>query len=83
MNLVIEAEALKALLKIPKAEAQALREKMKLFAADPLAHHGWVKSFGKGVGRIRHGDWRAVYQIEDQSVTVLIVKIGNRKEIYR
>lgn len=83
MNLVIEAEALKALLRIPKKDAQALREKLKVFAADPLARHGWAKGFGNGTGRIRHGDWRAVYQIDDGSVTVLIIKIGNRKEIYR
>ena len=83
MKLTIEAEALKALLRMPKSDAQALREKLKLFAADPLARHSWAKGFGQGVGRIRQGDWRAVNQIDDEAVTVLIVKIGNRKEIYR
>jgi mRNA interferase RelE/StbE len=83
MNLVIEEAALKQLLRMPKNDAAGLREKMKLFAADPFARHGWAKNFGGGVGRIRHGDWRAVYVINEAVVTVLIVKIGNRKEIYR
>ena len=83
MKLEIEADALKALLKMPKTEANALREKLKTFAADPLTQHSWAKGFGKGVGRIRHGDWRAIYQINDASVTVLVVKIGNRKEVYK
>jgi mRNA interferase RelE/StbE len=83
MILLIEANALKALLRMPKADAVGLREKLKLFAADPYSRHPWAKSFGSGMGRIRHGDWRALYEINAEAVTVLIVKIGNRKEVYR
>jgi len=83
MDLVIEAAALKALLRMPKADAAELRHKLKSFAADPYAAHPWAKAFGGGRGRIRHGDWRALYEIDGLTVTVFIVKIGNRREIYR
>lgn len=33
--------------------------------------------------RIRVGDYRVVYEIEDQTKTVLVLAIGHRKEIYR
>jgi mRNA interferase RelE/StbE len=83
MRLVIEAAALKALLRIPKSDAQALREKLKTFAADPNATHSWAKAFGGGRGRIRHGDWRALYKIDGAAMIVTVVKVGNRKEVYR
>ena len=33
--------------------------------------------------RIRIGDYRVVYQIHDQVLLVLIIRIGNRREVYR
>jgi mRNA interferase RelE/StbE len=33
--------------------------------------------------RIRVGDYRIIYQIQDNKLIVLVVKIGDRKEIYK
>jgi len=33
--------------------------------------------------RVRVGDFRIVYQVEDDRLLVLIVRVGNRREIYR
>ena len=33
--------------------------------------------------RIRQGDYRIVYEIDDEQRLIYIVKIGNRKEVYR
>lgn len=33
--------------------------------------------------RIREGDYRIIYVIRDKELIVLVVKIGNRKEVYR
>ncbi|HOC57210.1 MAG TPA: type II toxin-antitoxin system RelE/ParE family toxin [Verrucomicrobiota bacterium] len=33
--------------------------------------------------RIRVGDFRIVYQIRDEVLLVLVVKIGHRREVYR
>jgi len=33
--------------------------------------------------RVREGDYRIIYTIEDKELIVLVVKIGDRKEIYR
>ncbi|MDD5327600.1 MAG: type II toxin-antitoxin system RelE/ParE family toxin [Phycisphaerae bacterium] len=33
--------------------------------------------------RIRSGDYRIIYQIQDKILLVVIVSIGNRKDIYR
>ena len=33
--------------------------------------------------RIREGDYRIIYAVQDKELIVLVVKIGNRKEVYR
>ncbi len=47
------------------------------------------KNFGKplvgnlkGLWRYRIGDYRAVCQIQDEKITVLVVRIAHRKEVY-
>ena len=83
MNLVIETAALKALLRMPKDDADGLRTKLRTFAADPYGSHPWAKAFGGGRGRIRHGDWRAVFEIDGMALVITVLKVGNRKEVYR
>ncbi len=46
--------------------------------------HGVKKLEGeRNLYRIRVGDYRIVYQVRDKALIVLVVKIGDRKEIYR
>ncbi|MFH0902365.1 MAG: type II toxin-antitoxin system RelE/ParE family toxin, partial [Pseudomonadota bacterium] len=33
--------------------------------------------------RIRSGDYRVIYTIEDKVLVVLVVKVGHRREVYR
>ena len=33
--------------------------------------------------RIRVGDFRVIYRIEDRKLIVLVIRIGNRRDIYR
>ena len=33
--------------------------------------------------RLRAGDYRIIYQIDDDRLTVLVVRVGHRREIYR
>ena len=49
-----------------------------------------VRVYGKalrsqftGLWRYRIGDYRAICRIEDETVTVLVLRIGHRKEVYR
>ncbi|CAG0971771.1 hypothetical protein MYXO_01344 [Myxococcaceae bacterium] len=38
---------------------------------------------GGGYYRLRVGDYRVVYAIEDDVLLVLVVRIGHRREVYR
>lgn len=36
-----------------------------------------------GLLRIRVGDWRVIYRVEDARLVVLVVEVGHRREVYR
>ena len=45
---------------------------------------GCVKlSGGLDLWRVRAGDYRVVYQIRDEKLLVLVVRIGHRRDVYR
>jgi mRNA interferase RelE/StbE len=44
---------------------------------------GVKKLTGRNAWRVRVGDYRIIYEISDVALTILIVDIGHRKEIYR
>lgn len=60
MKLIILSQAQKVVLSMPAHDAKAMLVKL----ADPYGRHPWAKAFGDGARRIRHGDWRSVYQID-------------------
>ncbi len=42
-----------------------------------------IKLSGRPAWRIRIGDYRVIYEIHDDKLVVIVVSIGNRKDIYR
>ncbi len=38
---------------------------------------------GDGELRIRVGDYRVVYDVRDEELVVLVLRLGHRREIYR
>jgi mRNA interferase RelE/StbE len=37
----------------------------------------------EGIYRIRDGDFRIIYKLEDQRLLILVLSVGNRREVYR
>jgi mRNA interferase RelE/StbE len=55
-----------------------------LALADDPRPPGCLKLSGPdSLWRIRVGDYRIVYQIQDQMLLILVVNVGHRREIYR
>jgi mRNA interferase RelE/StbE len=52
-------------------------------AENPRPHGVESLAGEKGLYRIRASDYRIVYQIRDDALLVLIVRIGHRREVYR
>lgn len=77
------ASADKALSRLPVATQRRIVAAVETLADDPRPP-GVVKLAGDdNLWRIRVGDYRVVYEIHQRRLTVLIVRLGHRKDIYR
>jgi mRNA interferase RelE/StbE len=67
---------------IPKSDLKKILQRIKTLAEDPRPL-GCEKLTGQDRYRVRQGRYRILYSIQDQELTVWVVKIGQRKDIYR
>ncbi|GJL75077.1 type II toxin-antitoxin system RelE/ParE family toxin [Nitrosomonas sp.] len=65
----------KDFLTIPNQDVSRILEKIACLADDPRSA-GCIKLTGKELYRIRQGKYRIVYEIEDETLTVIIIKMG-------
>lgn len=83
-SIEFDARAEKQLTKLNKRDAAKIVKLLNEVAGldNPRSRgHGLVGQLG-GLWRYRTGDWRVICNIEDQRVTVLVLKIGHRREVY-
>ena len=77
----LRRRAQRALDKLSKTDFQAVVEAIKDLAQTPRPR-GIEKVKTTGLWRIRQGDYRIIYTIDDNQQLVVIVRIGHRREIY-
>lgn len=65
---------------IPRKNLQKIIRRIGLLADDPRPP-GCEKLTAQEKYRIRQGNYRIVYSVQDSEVTVWVVKVGHRKEI--
>jgi len=78
----VRRRAQRALDKLPKSDFQVVIEAIKDLAHTPRPR-GIEKVKSTGLWRIRQGDYRIVYAIDDNERLVIVVRVGHRREIYR
>ncbi len=68
--------------KIPKKDLQKILSKIQNLSLEPRPS-GSEKLTGQELFRIRQGNYRILYSIQDNQLTIWVIKVGHRKEIYR
>ena len=69
--------------KLPQSQRKIIVKKIQALAEQPHPS-GVVKLRGStNLFRIRHADYRLIYQVNDEQLVILVVKIGHRREVYR
>jgi mRNA interferase RelE/StbE len=81
-SLVIKKSAGRELRAIPKEDLRRIVERARGLGANPRPA-GSEKLSGQERYRIRQGDYRILYTLDDEARVVEIVKIGHRREVYR
>lgn len=79
----IKSSAVKEIEAIPqKKERQRIIRRIGQLADNPRPP-GSTRLSGHDKYRIRQGVYRIIYGIEDNEITVVVVKVGHRKDVYR
>lgn len=81
-KLLIKPSAVKELEALPTKDRRKVITKIETLASEPRPH-GCEKLSGQERYRVRQGDYRVVYGIDDAAQTVLVVKVAHRRDVYR
>jgi mRNA interferase RelE/StbE len=79
---LIKPSAAKELEALPEKDRRRTATKIQRLARDPRPA-GAEKLSGQDRYRLRQGDYRILYSIDNASAAVVIVKIGHRRDVYR
>jgi mRNA interferase RelE/StbE len=79
----ITISAAKALKKIPKSDRKCIADKIDSLAEKPPNPSTTKLKGNNPFHKVRVGDYRIIYEIQNDVLIILIVKIGHRKDIYR
>ncbi len=72
----------KDLARIPKRELSRMLARIESLGADPRPP-GCEKLSGQERYRVRQGRYRIIYSVQDDELTVWVVKVGHRRDVYR
>lgn len=67
---------------IPKKDLKRILSRIESLSEDPRPK-GCEKLTGQERYRLRQGRYRIVYSVQDDELTIWVVKVGHRKGIYR
>jgi mRNA interferase RelE/StbE len=74
--------AARRLRKLPPEAIRRVQATIELLAEDPRPPAA-KKLTGRPEWRVRTGDYRVLYRINDDVLSVVVVDLGHRREIYR
>jgi mRNA interferase RelE/StbE len=81
-ELVFKKSVAKDLRAFPKAAVRRILQRIRSLADDPWAA-GCERLSGQQRYRVRQGVYRIVYEIDDNILTVIVVKVVHRRDVYR
>jgi mRNA interferase RelE/StbE len=74
--------AARAVAKLDRAVQRRVARRIDRLATDPYADAAKLRG-ADDVWRVRVGDYRVLYAIEDERLVVLVIKVAHRRDVYR
>lgn len=77
--------ARKEFVRLPEIVRSRIVEALQLLAQNPYSELVKVKKLkdAPNLFRIRIGDYRVLYELQNERLVVLVIKVGHRREVYR
>lgn len=79
----LKPAASRQLKKLSRDIQERIAKKIDGLAINPRPRGGEILEGGERFHRVRVGDYRIIYQVQEENVVVLVVIIGHRREVYR
>ncbi len=73
--------AQKVLAELPKGDYERVRDAVAALSENPRPS-GCKRLVGRDGWRIRQGDYRVIYEVDDLNQQVLILDVGHRRDVY-
>jgi mRNA interferase RelE/StbE len=82
-RVVVEDGAARAIRKLGRDAQRQVVAKLERLADNPRPPGSKKLEGTEDLHRVRVGDYRIVYRIEDQVLLVLVVRVAHRSDVYR
>jgi mRNA interferase RelE/StbE len=82
-KIAILPSALRHLANLPRPDQKRVASKIDHLSTDPRPPGAKKLKSDHDLYRIRIGKYRVIYAVEDVRLTVLVVRVGHRREVYR
>lgn len=82
-RIVLTRQALKQLKKLESPQGKLFRSVIDALADDPRPSGAAKLKGSENTYRVRVGDYRIVYTIQDNVLLVTVIKVAHRREVYR
>jgi mRNA interferase RelE/StbE len=80
-NISFKASVSKDFRSIPNNDIKRILERIEQLAENPRAD-GCIKLTGKDFYRVRQGLYRIIYEIQDENLVVMVIKVAHRSAVY-
>jgi len=83
-RVIYKKAASKAMKKMPAGIRRRLERELQAVADDPENYHGdWKQLQGSPYWRLRVGGYRAICAVDSGELTILVLKVGARGDVYK
>lgn len=82
-RITLAPAAARQLRKFDPPVRRRIQAALELLSSDPRPPAATQLIGGAGEWRVRTGDYRIVYDIEDNELLILVLRVGHRREIYK
>lgn len=81
-KILLERKVINQLKKVPNKDFLKIKIKIYSLTENPLPK-GHIKLKGRNAFRVRQGNYRIIYEIDNNRILIIVVAIGHRKDIYK